>query len=88
MMVTNANAYVAVILKGQPKEEVTREIEQKISRAVKSTDRDIQNVFVSSNPDFVDRMAGYGKRIQQGEPIEGLVGEFNEMIRRIFPNAR
>ncbi|PAK39937.1 lipoprotein YhcN, partial [Bacillus licheniformis] len=55
---------------------------------VKETDNNINNVFVSANPDFVDRMRNYGDRIQNGEPIEGLFEEFGETINRIFPNQR
>lgn len=60
----------------------------KISKKVKETDNNINNVFVSANPDFVDRMRNYGDRIQNGEPIEGLFEEFGETINRIFPNQR
>ncbi|MEH7014692.1 YhcN/YlaJ family sporulation lipoprotein, partial [Neobacillus niacini] len=48
----------------------------------------IQNVYVSSNPDFVERMKDYGRRIKQGDPIEGFFDEFNETVRRVFPNPR
>ncbi|HZG61850.1 MAG TPA: YhcN/YlaJ family sporulation lipoprotein [Anoxybacillus sp.] len=88
VVVTNRNAYVAVILDDQPKGEMTRAVENKISNAVKQTDRNIRNVFVSTNPDFVDRMADYSNKLQRGEPIEGLFEEFNEMVLRVFPNAR
>jgi spore cortex protein len=87
-IVTDQNAYVAVILDNNPKGEVTRDIENKIARAVKSTDPDIQNVYVSTNPDFVDRITDYGDKIQQGRPVQGLFEEFNEMVRRVFPTAR
>jgi spore cortex protein len=88
VIVTNRNAYVAVMLDDQPKGESTRAIENKISNAVKQADRNIQNVFVSTNPDFVDRMTDYTNKLQRGEPIEGLFEEFNEMVLRVFPNAR
>lgn len=88
VIVTNRNAYVAVVLDEQPKGEVRKEVEDKISDAVKSTDRDINNVFVSANPDFVDRMTDYGDKVASGRPIQGLFEEFNEMIQRVFPTAR
>lgn len=61
---------------------------KKISDQVKSTDQDIQNVYVSSNPEFVERMRGYGDQLQDGRPVRGLFEEFGEMVERIFPNAR
>ncbi|OLS33825.1 YhcN/YlaJ family sporulation lipoprotein [Bacillus sp. MRMR6] len=88
VIVTNRNAYVAVVLDDDSKGEVRKDLENKISDQVKSTDNNIQNVFVSSNPDFVDRMGDYGDKIQSGKPIRGLFEEFNEMVQRIFPNAR
>jgi spore cortex protein len=88
VIVTNRNAYVAVILDDDSKGEVRKDVENKISDQVKSTDDNIRNVFVSSNPDFVDRMGDYGDKVQSGKPIRGLFEEFNEMVQRIFPNAR
>ncbi|KKI92425.1 hypothetical protein WQ54_09660 [Bacillus sp. SA1-12] len=88
VIVTNRNAYVAVVLDEQLKGEIRREVENKISDKVKSTDPNIENVFVSTNPDFVDRMTDYGDKIQDGRPVQGLFEEFTEMTQRIFPNAR
>ncbi|EDL63886.1 YhcN [Bacillus sp. SG-1] len=88
VIVTDNNAFVAVMLKDNAEGEVTKQIEKKISNAVKEADQDIENVYVSSNPDFVDRMRNYGNDIQDGDPVEGLFEEFSEMTRRVFPNAR
>jgi len=88
IIVTNRNAYVAVVLEDNSKGDVRRQLENKISDQVKQTDNNIQNVFVSSNPDFVDRMGDYGEKIESGKPVRGLFEEFNEMVQRVFPNAR
>ncbi|MFN2746818.1 MULTISPECIES: YhcN/YlaJ family sporulation lipoprotein [Bacillus] len=88
VIVTDNNAYVAVVLKGNPKGDVTGDLKEKISKKVKETDKSIDNVFVSANPDFVDRMRNYGDRINNGEPIEGIFDEFGETINRIFPQQR
>ncbi|KGA95568.1 hypothetical protein BALCAV_0221785 [Alkalihalobacillus alcalophilus ATCC 27647 = CGMCC 1.3604] len=88
VIAANRNAYVAVVLDDDRKGEIRQELENEISEVVKSTDSNIQNVFVSANPDFVDRMTGYGDKIQEGRPIQGLFEEFTEMTQRIFPNAR
>ncbi|MDY0944013.1 YhcN/YlaJ family sporulation lipoprotein [Priestia megaterium] len=88
VIVTNQNAYVAVVLKNGAKGEVTDRLEKKIADQVRATDRDIRDVFVSSNPDFVNRMEGYRNRINEGHPVTGLFEEFTETVRRVFPNAR
>lgn len=88
VIVTDNNAYVAVVLEDNSKGDVREDVEKKISDQVKTTDKRIRNVFVSSNPDFVDRMGDYGDKIQNGEPVKGLVEEFTEMVQRVFPSER
>ncbi|MBT2691210.1 YhcN/YlaJ family sporulation lipoprotein [Bacillus sp. ISL-47] len=87
VIVTDNNAYVAARLdNGNGK--LTRDIEGKIADQVKSVDQDIDNVYVSVNPDFYDRMTGYTDDIRGGQPVEGFFDEFNETVRRIFPTQR
>ena len=88
VIVTNRNAYVAVVLQDRTKGEVTDRLEKKIADQVRATDSDIQDVFVSSNPDFVERMRDYGNKINEGKPVKGLFEEFTETVRRVFPNTR
>ncbi|WP_353856290.1 YhcN/YlaJ family sporulation lipoprotein [Bacillus sp. Bos-x628] len=88
VLVTGKNAFVAVMLEGNKSGNVTDELKKKISDKVKSTDQQIDNVYVSANPDFVDRMKGYVKRIRSGEPISGLFDEFTETVRRVFPESK
>ena len=88
VIVTNRNAYVAVVLKNEANGEVTDPLKEKISDQVRATDRDIRNVYVSSDPDFVNRMEGYGNRINEGATRNGLFEDFNETVRRVFPNNR
>ncbi|MGA9227560.1 MAG: YhcN/YlaJ family sporulation lipoprotein, partial [Mesobacillus sp.] len=85
---TDRAAYVAVVLSNDETGNVRKDLEKKISDRVKSTDSNIENVYVSSNPDFVDRMKDYGDKIQNGEPIRGLFDGFSEMVQRVFPTAR
>ena len=88
VIVTENNAYVAVKLSPTSQNEDTNSIEHKISQRVKSTDRDIDNVYVSENPDFYDRMNTYASDIRNGRPISGFFNEFTETIRRVFPKAK
>ncbi|KXI32719.1 MULTISPECIES: YhcN/YlaJ family sporulation lipoprotein [Bacillus] len=88
VFVTGKNAFVAVVLEGNKSGDVTDDLKKKISDKVKSTDQQIDNVYVSANPDFVDRMQGYGKRIKSGEPISGFFDEFTETVRRVFPESK
>jgi len=88
VIVTNRNAYVAVVLKNEANGEVTDPLKKKISDQVRATDRDIRNVYVSSDPDFVNRMEGYGNRINEDATRNGLFEDFTETVRRVFPNTR
>ncbi|MED4025921.1 YhcN/YlaJ family sporulation lipoprotein [Priestia megaterium] len=88
VIVTNRNAYVAVVLKNEANGEVTDPLKEKISDQVRATDRDIRNVYVSSDPDFVNRMEGYGNRINEDTTRNGLFEDFTETVRRVFPNTR
>ncbi|MEG7335321.1 YhcN/YlaJ family sporulation lipoprotein [Bacillus sp. 0102A] len=86
VIVAGNQAYVAVVLKNG-KEDVGQDLKKKISDKVKDTDKNMDNVYVSANPDFVDRMQGYGDRIQNGDPVAGFFDEFSETVQRIFPQA-
>ncbi|WP_028610016.1 YhcN/YlaJ family sporulation lipoprotein [Paenibacillus harenae] len=87
VLVTRRNAYVAAVLDGD-QQKMTRDIEDQIAKQVRATNPDLRNVFVSTNPQFVDRINGYVDDVQQGRPVTGFMEQFNEMIARIFPNAR
>lgn len=96
VLVTNRNAYVAVVMDKDTEnaegtesaDEVPQALEDKIAEKVRAAAGDIDQVYVSLNPDFVDRMHDYGERINEGEPIEGFFDEFGEAVRNVFPDAR
>jgi YhcN/YlaJ family sporulation lipoprotein len=86
VLVTQRNAYVGAVLDNNG--QLTGEIENQIANQVKATDPNIQNVYVSTSPELVDRFNSYVVDIQQGRPVAGFVEQFNEITQRIFPNAR
>lgn len=101
VIVTNKNAYVAVVLNdvatndntnadtnANADEALTADLEDKIANKVREVNKDIKNVYVSLNPDFVERMTDYGTRINEGKPVAGFFEEFTESVRRVFPDAR
>ncbi|MFC7783815.1 MULTISPECIES: YhcN/YlaJ family sporulation lipoprotein [unclassified Rossellomorea] len=86
VMTTDQNAYVAVALEDNMNGKVSKDLEKKISDQVKSQNGNINNVYISTNPDFTDRMRDYANKAENGKPIEGLGEEIAEMLRRVFPN--
>lgn len=87
VLITRRNAYVAAVLDSN-QSQLTTQVEDQIARQVRAVDPDIQNVYVSTNPEFIDRINRYVDDVQQGRPVAGFVEQFNEMVERIFPNAR
>jgi YhcN/YlaJ family sporulation lipoprotein len=87
VLVTQRNAYVAAVVDAN-QGQLSPETEAQIAKQVRATDPNIQNVYVSTNPEFVDRVNRYVTDIGQGRPVAGFFEEFNEMVQRIFPNAR
>ncbi|MGP1907826.1 YhcN/YlaJ family sporulation lipoprotein [Metabacillus sp. JX24] len=88
VIVLDNTAYAAVMLEGNPKGKLSDELKNKVADQVRSTDRNLDNVFVSENPDFFDRVKDYGDKIRNGEPVSGLADEFGEMVKRMFPQSK
>ncbi|SDK49021.1 YhcN/YlaJ family sporulation lipoprotein [Sediminibacillus albus] len=68
--------------------EVSDEVKEQVSKVVKQADDNIENVYVSTNPDFVNLTNDYVDDVNNGEPIEGFFEQFGEMTERIFPQNR
>ena len=95
VILTDNNAYVGVVLNkkadGTEIKEGSEELDElyaKIRKELSMTNADVKNVYISINPEFVDRMKDYGKKIEEGKPVEGLFEEFSELVKRIFPDAK
>ncbi|EFM08886.1 Sporulation lipoprotein YhcN/YlaJ-like protein [Paenibacillus curdlanolyticus YK9] len=65
--------------------QLTDALKNRIADEVKRIAPNVNNVYVSANPDFVDRMSGYWNDVKAGHPIQGFVAEFNAMVERLFP---
>jgi YhcN/YlaJ family sporulation lipoprotein len=86
VLVTDKNAYVAVVL--NPKQSLSRNFENRIAQSVRSTDPTLQHVYISVNPDFVSRVQTYVNDVRQGKPVTGFYNEFVKMVKRVFPTAK
>jgi YhcN/YlaJ family sporulation lipoprotein len=87
VLVTKHNAYVAAVV-NTPANQIPRALEDQIANEVRATDPTIQNVYVSTNPEFVDRVRQYVDDVRHGRPVSGFFNELNQIIQRIFPVAR
>lgn len=86
VIVTDNNAYVGVVLKDGV--DGNEELESKIADEARTTNRDFNNVYVSTNPDFAKQFTEYGEKIRANEPVEGLFEEFTDSVQRVFPDAK
>ncbi|MBO8157710.1 MAG: YhcN/YlaJ family sporulation lipoprotein [Bacillaceae bacterium] len=77
----NNNAYVAAVLDSD-QERIDANLRERIERVVRSVDRDIDNVYVTANNEFVDLADGY----VNGENRDGFYDDFNNMTQRLFPD--
>jgi len=65
--------------------EVSERLKNKVADLVKGMSPSTENVYVSANPDFYERMARLAADFRQGHPIQGMINEFNALVERIFP---
>ena len=85
VLVTENNAYVAVKTKNG--NEGGKDLEKKIGDKAREAGKDFNNVYVSLDPNFFERVKGYGEKIRAGEPIEGFYDEFKTTLKDVFPDA-
>lgn len=69
-------------------QELTDDVKDEISDIVKAVDNDIDNVFVSTNPDFFDLTNNYVDDVDNGRPIRGFFDQFGNMVERLFPQNK
>lgn len=67
------------------KDTLTQDMKDKIAAEVKKGKTDLKNVYVSANPDFVERADYYAQEFRAGHPLKGFANEFRTMVERIFP---
>lgn len=97
VLTTDNNAYVAANLDTDAGNrengtteggELTEDVKQDISDIVKSVDNDIDQVYVSTNPDFFDLANNYANDLDEGRPVEGFFSQIGNMVERLFPQNR
>lgn len=66
-------------------QDVTTDLKDRIATLVKEHSPHVRNVYVSANPDFMDRINGFIDQIQEGNAVQGLINEVNTTVERMFP---
>ncbi|WP_276354163.1 YhcN/YlaJ family sporulation lipoprotein [Cohnella caldifontis] len=88
VLLSDKNAYVGVTLFRRSGTStyaagVDNRLRSKIADKVKAAAPGVQKVFVSSHPEFVERMQTYA--LPQGRPAQDFLEEFNALSARMFP---
>ncbi|MFC2947917.1 YhcN/YlaJ family sporulation lipoprotein [Virgibacillus sediminis] len=66
-------------------DQLSDDVKEEIRDIVQSVDNDIDNVYVSTNPEFLDLTNNYVDDVNNGEPVEGFFDQMGNMIQRVFP---
>lgn len=66
-------------------DELSEDVKKRISDIVKDTDKNIDNVYVSTSPDFFNLSNDFADDAQNGHPVEGFFDQIGNMIERVFP---
>lgn len=69
-------------------DRLTDDVKEEISDIVKSVDDDIDNVYVSTNPDFLDLTTNYVNDMDNGHPVRGFFDQMGDMVERLFPQNK
>src|SRR5690625_1767628 len=69
-------------------EELTNEVKNQITDIVQSVDNNIDNVYVSTSPDFFDLANNYVDDMDNGRPVRGFFDQIGNTIERIFPQNK
>ncbi|MCJ7842365.1 YhcN/YlaJ family sporulation lipoprotein [Lederbergia sp. NSJ-179] len=88
VLTTGNNAYVAVRLSDNQNNKLSNDVKDKIADRARKTDKNLDNVFVSENPDFFGQMRDYRDEINNGNPVSGFFEQFTDTVERIFPTSR
>lgn len=68
--------------------EVTDDVKSRVAEIVQDVDNDIDNVYVSTSPDFFDLADNYATDMDDGKPVRGFFDQIGNMVERIFPQNK
>ena len=61
------------------------DIKNNVAQKIRSSNTNINTVYVSTETDFMDRLRNVGNGVRGGRPISGFTTELRDMVRRINP---
>lgn len=85
VIIAGNRAIVGVDIQSNKEGKLTTELKKKVESTVKNTDKKIQTVAVSADPDLFKRITDVGEGIRGGKPLARFANEIEEIFRRIIP---
>lgn len=79
-------ALVGVDSNGEDK--VSDEMKQDIESKIKEENKNINDVYVSNEPDMFDRINTISNNVRNGDPIDDFTDDISEMIDNITPDKK
>ncbi|MDF2590794.1 MAG: putative sporulation lipoprotein YhcN/YlaJ [Clostridia bacterium] len=86
VVVSGNTAYVGITLDNTANATNTNNIKSNVAQQVKTSNRNINTVYVSTDAGFINRLRNVVNGIKGGRPISGFTNELNNMVERITPN--
>ena len=88
VVISGNTAYVGVTLDTNTTNTAnTTNIKNLVAQQIRTTNRAITTVYVSTDKGFINRLRNVGNGINGGRPISGFTNELNNMVRRITPTS-
>lgn len=83
VVVSGNTAYVGITLDNNTTN--TTNIKNNVAQQIRSTNRAIATVYVSTDAGFINRLRNVGNGIRGGRPLSGFTTDLNNMVQRMTP---
>lgn len=83
VVVSGNTAYVGITLDNNTTN--TNNIKNNVAQQIRTSNRDIATVYVSTDAGFINRLRNVGNGIRGGRPLSGFTNDLNNMVQRMTP---
>jgi spore cortex protein len=84
-VVTGNTAYVGIDMETNIRNVNQSDIKREVANRVRATGNNINTVYVSAEPDFMNRLRNVGNGVRNGKGGNTFTTELNDMVQRITP---
>ncbi|WP_026485518.1 YhcN/YlaJ family sporulation lipoprotein [Caldanaerobius polysaccharolyticus] len=86
VVISGNTALVGIDMKGNVEKTKEAKVKKSVEKTVRSTDKAINNVSVTADPDLYNRINSIAADVARGKPISGFAREISEILKRITPS--